>query len=165
MRTSETQLWKKQQNDALGPQTDVLAEPTNPFRHALTNFEEQYVLRIAANLAEKIHVKRLAGNAPDDPDQAAYARALHAARALQAAIASADDATTGYPPEIGLTDLNGLGADPATVASILDNVDGKRLLNYEKTADGFRARIRAKAPSEAVIEVRQDTIKTLSGGS
>ncbi len=165
MRASEKQLWKTQQTDAMGPQTDVLAEPKNRFRHALTDFEEQYVLRLAAHLAAKVHLNHLAGHDADDPDRAAYARALHAARALQTAIASADDATSGYPSEVGLTDLQGLNADAASVASILDNIDGGRLLKYEKTPDGFRARIRAKSPSDALIEVRQDTIKTVSGGS
>jgi len=165
MRASEKQLWKTQQTDAMGPQTDVLAEPKNRFRHALTDFEEQYVLRLAAHLAAKVHLNHLAGHDADDPDRAAYARALHAARALQTAIASADDATSGYPSEVGLTDLQGLNADAASVASILDNIDGGRLLKYEKTPDGFSARIRAKSPSDALIEVRQDTIKTVSGGS
>lgn len=165
MRASEKQLWKTQQTDAMGPQTDVLAEPKNRFRHALTDFEEQYVLRLAAHLAAKVHLNHLAGHDADDPDRAAYARALHAARALQTAIASADDATSGYPSEVGLTDLQGLNADAASVASILDNIDGGQLLKYEKTPDGFRARIRAKSPSDALIEVRQDTIKTVSGGS
>jgi hypothetical protein len=165
MRASEKKLWKSQQTDALGADADVLAEPKNKVRHVLTDFEEQYVLRLAAHLAEKAHFNRLAGHAADDPDRAAYARALHAARALQTAIVSADDSTNGYPSEIGLTDLQGLGADSPTVASVIDNIDGGRLLKYEKTPDGFRARIRAKAPSDAVIEIRQDTIKTISGGS
>jgi hypothetical protein len=165
MRASEKQIWKTQQNDALGPQTDVLAEPQNRLRHTLTNFEEQYVLRLTARMAAKVHLDRLAGHAENDPDRAAYARALHAARALQVAIASADDATSGYPAEVSLTNLQGLNADAATVASVLDNIDGGRLLKYDKTTDGFRARIRAKSPSDALIEVSQDTIKTLSGGS
>ena len=165
MRASEKQIWKTQQNDALGPQTDVLAEPQNRLRHALTNFEEQYVLRLTARMAAKVHLDRLAGHAENDPDRAAYARALHAARALQIAIASADDATSGYPTEVSLTNLQGLNADTLTIASILDNIDGGRLLKYDKTTDGFRARIRAKSPSDALIEVSQDTIKTLSGGS
>ncbi|MCW3096350.1 MAG: iron dicitrate transport regulator FecR [Chthonomonadaceae bacterium] len=163
MRASEKKLWKSQQTDALGADADVLAEPKNKVRHALIDFEEQYVLRLTAHLAEKAHFNRLAGHAADDPDRAAYAHALHAARALQTAIVAADDSVTGYPSEIGLTDLQGLGADPSTVASVIDNIDGRRLLKYEKTPDGFRARIRAKAPSDAVIEIRQDTIKTLSG--
>ncbi len=165
MRLSEQQVWKKQQTDALGPQTDVLAEPTHKFRHALIDFEEQHILPITARLADKVHLNRLAGHAADDPDRAAYARALHAARALQTAIASADDSTTGYPADVGLTDLQGLSADAATVASILNNIDGGCLLKYEKTTDGFRARIRAHSPSNALIEVRQDTIKTLPDGS
>ena len=165
MRASEQQIWKKQQSDLLGADADVLAEPKNKVRNALTNFEEQYVLPVTARLAEKAHVNRLAGHAADDPDKAAYARALHAARALQTAIVAADDATNGYPSAIGLTDLKGLDADEATVASIIDNIDGGRLLKYEKTSDGFRARIRAKSPSDAIIEIQQDTIKTLSGGN
>ena len=165
MTASEKQVWKTQQTDALGPQTDVLAEPTNNFRHAMVNFEEQFILRLTARLAEKVHLNRLAGHAEDDQDRAAYVRALHAARALQTAIASADDASTGYPADIGLADLQGLGADAATVSSILDNIDGARLIKYEKTTDGFRAQMRAKSPSNALIEVRHDTIKTLSGGS
>ena len=165
MRLSEQQVWKKQQTDALGPQTDVLAEPTHKFRHALTDFEEQHILPFTARLADKVHLNRLAGHAADDPDRAAYVRALHAARALQTAIASADDSTAGYPADVGLTDLQGLSADAATVASILGNIDGGCLLKYEKTTDGFRARIRAHSPSNALIEVRQDTIKTLPDGS
>ncbi len=165
MGASETQIWKTQQTDSLGADADVLAEPKNKWRHSLTNFEEQYIMRLTARMAEKVHLNHLAGHAADDPDRAAYARALHAARALQAAIASADDATTGYPSEVALVDLNGLGLDAAAVASILDNIDGGRLLLYEKTSDGFRAQIRAKSPSGALIEVRQDAIKTLSGGS
>ena len=163
MSAAEKQRWKSQQTDSLGPQADVLAEPQNKFRHALTNFEEQYVLRPTARAANKMHLNRLAGRTEDDPDRAAYARALHAARALQVAIASADDASTGYPITVGLMDLQGLNADAATVASILDNIDGARLIKYEKTTDGFRARLRAKSPSDALIEVRNDTIKTLSG--
>lgn len=165
MRAVEKQQWKTQQTDALGAQTDVLAEPPNKLRHAMINFEEQYLMRPAANLAAKVHFKRLADKPEEDPDKAAYARALQAARALQTAITAADDATTGYPGEVGLKDLNGLGADRATVASILDNIADSRLVSYERTTDGFRARIKARAPSDALIEVRQDTIKTLSGGS
>lgn len=165
MRASEKQAWKTQQTDALGPQTDVLAEPKNGFRHAMINFEEQHILALTARLAAKVHLNRLAGHAEDDPDRAAYVRALHAARALQVAISSADDAATGYPSEIGLTDLQGLNTDAATIASILDNIEGARLVRYEKTTDGYRAQLRAKSPSDALIEVRHDTIKTLSGGS
>lgn len=165
MRAAEKQQWKDQQKDSLGAPTDVLAEPQNKFRHAMINFEEQYIMRPVAHLAEKVHLNHLAGHTEDDQDKAAYARALHAARALQTAIASADDSTNGYPSEIGLTDLNGLGADAPTVSSILDNIEGGKLLHYEKTNDGFVARIRAKAPSGALIEIRQDTIKTVSGGS
>lgn len=165
MRASEKQLWKRQKSDAPGAEADVLAEPKNRLRPALTDFEEQVVLRLTARLAEKVHLNHLAGHTANDPDRAAYARAMRAARALQTAITSADDATTGYPSEIGLTNLQGVGADSATVAAVINNIDGGRLLKYEKTADGFCARLRAKAPSNAVIEVRQDTIKTLSGGS
>ena len=163
INAAEKQRWKTQQTDSLGPQADVLAEPQNKLRHALTNFEEQYVLRPTARAADKMHLARLAGRTEDDPDRAAYARALYAARALQVAIASADDASTGYPITVGLMDLQGLSADAATAASILDNIDGARLIKYEKTTDGFRARLRAKSPSNALIEVRNDTIKTLSG--
>jgi len=165
MRASETKLWKSQANDSLGPDTNVLAEPKDKFRHALTNFEEQYVLRPTAHVAERVHIKRLAGSIEDNPERATYARALHAARALQTAITAADDTTSGYPSEIDLKTLKGLDADAAVVSAVLDNIDGGRLLKYEKTADGFRARIRAKAPSNALIEIRQDTIKTLTGGS
>ena len=164
-RVEAAKLWTSQENATLGPDTDVLAEPKNKFRYALTNFEEQYVLRPTAHIAAKMHLKRLAGSADDNPERATYARALYAARALQTAIASADDTTTGYPSDINLKTLHGLEADAATTSVILDNIDEGRLLKYEKTIDGFRARIRAKAPSNALIEVRQDTIQTLTGGS
>lgn len=67
MGAAETQAWKQEKADTLGPDADVLAEAPGELRQKSVDLEEQFVVKPVANLAALFHIDRLSGGHDDAP--------------------------------------------------------------------------------------------------
>lgn len=168
--------WQAQQTDSLGAASDVLAQPSSSWRSAMLSSEEQALVGPISAVGSFVHIPgfkprklptvtlpNLPGVTVVSPEQVNYLKARTAAEALQKALATAEDPTSGFPPTVELDTLAGLTGDQKVVAAILNNTEGHKLLKYEKKGETYTAELRAKAPCKAVIRITPAKIITVSG--
>ena len=176
---AESGVWQSQATGRLGTLGNVLADPTDPTKFKVMDFEEQIVGRPLALVASMAHIDSLSGEKEDESlpmatanmpggggaasfsDKAAYVKAQTAARALQIAMENSYDAANGYPETIGLSDLTNVNISHDRIGVILGNIDEGRIQKYQRLRGKYILDIRAKQPSGVLIEITPDSIKTM----
>ena len=166
VRLSEQLEWQRQRNDATG----VMTEPSNDIRNQWVNFEEQQIVRPLVRAGSAVGIPGLESVSTDQASgqeagalagATSYASAMGAARSLQTILETNYDASSGYPGQVGLTDLAGLNVKPSKARQFLSSFARNQLVSYRRAGTEYELYVRAQPPSSALIRITPDTIEVV----